>query len=104
MASFQLGWESYADTQLNSKPEISEKVHLILPKLQRQCPRLANLSLTFNNFFMEDIPLPAFQPDPGIRLCCLIQNLKRLSITDSAGEELDGEVAMKWFKEEILGG
>ncbi|PQK09986.1 hypothetical protein BB8028_0002g03100 [Beauveria bassiana] len=112
MTSFQLGWESYADTQLNwSKPEIPEKMHLMLPRLHvptciyllKQCPRLANLSLTFNNFFMEDVPLPAFQSDPGIRLCCSIRNIKRLSITDSAGEALDDEAAAKWLKEELLG-
>ncbi|KAJ3499542.1 hypothetical protein NLG97_g245 [Lecanicillium saksenae] len=112
ITSFQLGWESYADTQINwSKPETAENIHLTLPRLHvptcvyllKQCTRLSNLSLMFNNFLMTDIPLSAFQSDPGIKLCCSIRNIKRLDIVDSAGETLEDEAAARWLKEEMLG-
>lgn len=112
ITSFQFGWDSYADTQINwSKPEISENIHLTLPRLHvptcihllKQCQRLANLSLLFNNFIMTDLPLSDFQSDPGIKLCCSIQNIKRLDIVDPAGEPLEDEVVARWLKQEMLG-
>lgn len=112
ITSFQLCWESYADTQIYwSKSEIPDSVHLILPKLHvntcvvllKQCLRLAKLSLVFENFIVEDIPLPQSQSDPGIKLCCSIQNVKRLEVVDPVGESLEEEAAARCLRKEILG-
>ncbi|KAL9611963.1 MAG: hypothetical protein Q9167_003403 [Letrouitia subvulpina] len=108
--SLELMWESKADIELkwDEDSDFGDQswtlpiLHAVkCAQLLKQCKRLKNLRFYVENDLITNMPVDAFQNDPGIRELCSVRPIKTVQIWNLEYEPIEQCRLAEWLKKQI---